>query len=691
MASELFNTLTGYSVGIPAVTVIDETGNVVSNFLSLTGNVTANKVYANSFFYSNGQPFNANPGGSNTQLQYNNNGVFAGISTVTYNGSNISLGDISTVKIDGGVNGYVLQTDGSGNLTWTAQTGGNAGNGNPGGANSQVQYNNDGLFGGDAGFTYNNVTNTLYSDNIDVAGNVSIDANITALGNAYLGNISTTGLASITTLVVGTTANLGNVGNVIIEGGSTGQYLTTDGSGSLSWVTVTAPAAGANTQVQFNDAGTMNGSSSFTFNKSTNTLTATNFVGNGYGFTNVNGSNVIGTVNQAGYAAIAAIAGTVSVSAQPNITSTGTLTGLTVNGVANFANVANVRILGGSSGYVLQTDGSGHLSWTAQSGGGGNGTPGGVTTQLQYNNAGSFGGIPNVTFSSGNLSLGNVSNVKMTGGTSGYILSTDGTGNLAWIASTGSPGGTNQMVQFNDAGSFGGDVGFTYDSTTNILSVPSIKSNTTANFTGATNVNLGNVANLHISGGLNGYVLQTDGSGNLSWTAGGGGGNGTPGGANTQVQFNSDGTFGGSAYLTYNDYTKVFQVGGNLIANSFQMGAGVYKWSTSLVYFATTASTTPAQVLYSIPVANLSGVEFEIIATEAAGPSRQSCKISSLYYNDTVQFTEYASLFVNGGVGNFEVDYNAGNIITPPALELKVTPNSSNPITYKMLITVFAG
>ena len=168
MASELFNTLTGYSVGIPAVTVIDSTGNVVSNFLNLTGNVSANKVYANSFFYSNGQPFNANPGGSNTQLQYNNNGNLGGISTVTWNGSNISFGDISSVKISGGVNGYVLQTDGSGNLTWTAQTGGNAGNGNPGGANSQVQYNNDGDFGGDAGFTYNNVTNTLYSDNIIV-------------------------------------------------------------------------------------------------------------------------------------------------------------------------------------------------------------------------------------------------------------------------------------------------------------------------------------------------------------------------------------------------------------------------------------------------------------------------------------------------------------------------------------------
>mgnify|MGYP003349485326 CR=1 FL=1 len=74
MAADLFNSLTGYSVGIPAVTVVDSTGNVVSNFLNLSGNVSANKIYANTYFYSNGQPFNANPGGSNTQLQYNNEG-----------------------------------------------------------------------------------------------------------------------------------------------------------------------------------------------------------------------------------------------------------------------------------------------------------------------------------------------------------------------------------------------------------------------------------------------------------------------------------------------------------------------------------------------------------------------------------------------------------------------------------------
>ena len=124
-------------------------------------------------------------------------------------------------------------------------------------------------------------------------------------------------------------------------------------------------------------------------------------------------------------------------------------------------------------------------------------------------------------------------------------------------------------------------------------------------------------------------------------------------------------------------------MGGNLVANSFQMGAGAYKWSSSQVYFATTASTVPQQVLFSIPVSEISGVEFEIIATDSIGGSRQFCKISSLYYNGTVQFNEYASLFVNGGVGNFEVDYNAGNIIVPPSLELMVTPSAATSTVYK--------
>ena len=55
--------------------------------------------------------------------------------------------------------------------------------------------------------------------------------------------------------------------------------------------------------------------------------------------------------------------------------------------------------------------------------------------------------------------------------------------------------------------------------------------------------NLGNVGNITITGGSSGYVLSTDGLGNLSWVAQSGSGNGTPGGSNTQVQFKDNGFY----------------------------------------------------------------------------------------------------------------------------------------------------
>jgi hypothetical protein len=50
---------------------------------------------------------------------------------------------------------------------------------------------------------------------------------------------------------------------------------------------------------------------------------------------------------------------------------------------------------------------------------------------------------------------------------------------------------------------------------------------------------------------VNGYYLQTDVNGVLSWAAGGGGGGGSPGGSNTQIQFNNAGAFGGDAAFTF--------------------------------------------------------------------------------------------------------------------------------------------
>ena len=47
-------------------------------------------------------------------------------------------------------------------------------------------------------------------------------------------------------------------------------------------------------------------------------------------------------------------------------------------------------------------------------------------------------------------------------GTSGYVLSTDGAGNLSWAAVTAAPGGSDTQVQFNNAGVLDGIPSLTY-------------------------------------------------------------------------------------------------------------------------------------------------------------------------------------------------------------------------------------
>lgn len=478
MAVEYFNSFGGFSAGIPPAPVIDTNGNLISNFNNLSGNVSANKVYANSYFYANGQAFTANAGGNTTELQFNNNGTLGGANNVTWNGSMLSLGNVTKVSISGGLNGYFLQTDGSGNLTWAAA--GSGGNGSPGGSNTQVQFNDAGTFGGVTSFSFNKTTNTL-----DVP-------------NALIDSIS--------------------AGNVTATGNVSAEY----------------------------------------------------FVGNGTYITGI-------TTDIANY---------VSQPDQSNITSVGILTNLVVSG-----NIATSEYVSASN---VQTSGT-------------------VTT--------------------GNIKVNTLANI---------------TGNLRAVGNI--------------------------------------------NFSTSPNVNMGTLANIHISGGLNGYVLTTNGLGNLAWQeGGGGGGNGEPAGSNTQIQFNNNGSFGASPYFTFDNYTNTVQVGGNLIGNTFQMGAGVFKFSTSEVYFASTASMTTGQVLFSIPTADISGADFHIIGTDTSTGTRQSSKISSVVYNGTVQFTEYAGLYINGGVGTFEVDYAAGNIIVPPSLQLKVTPDSASSTIYKMLITIFSA
>ena len=122
----------------------------------------------------------------------------------------------------------------------------------------------------------------------------------------------------------------------------------------------------------------------------------------------------------------------------------------------------------------------------------------------------------------GKTNLNSVGNITITGGSNNYVLRTDGNGNLTWAniqSEIANAGGLNTYVQFNNNGLFGGSANFTFDNSTNTVSIQGTANITTLNAATINPVlsNLGPAANVKISGGSNGYVLATDGSGNLSW------------------------------------------------------------------------------------------------------------------------------------------------------------------------------
>ena len=77
------------------------------------------------------------------------------------------------------------------------------------------------------------------------------------------------------------------------------------------------------------------------------------------------------------------------------------------------------------------------------------------------------------TFSAGNQSADINYILPITQGGVNTYLKNDGFGNLSWetISSASTPGGLDTYVQFNDAGTFGGDSGLTYDKNTDILTI----------------------------------------------------------------------------------------------------------------------------------------------------------------------------------------------------------------------------
>lgn len=274
----------------------DELTNVLSTgTVSAQANLTALGNVQGQFLLGNGAFISGLPAGySNVDVtNFLANGFGSNTITTTGNVSvgNLAVGTNATITNDLTVGGTIFGTF-SGNIT---------GNLVVPGANTEIIYNNSGNAGASSDFTFDDATNVM-----------------TVNGTA-------------------------NVGVLTATGNITGNYIFGNGS-QLTGL----PATYGNANVA-NFLATGFGSNTIT---TTGNITAGYFVGNGSALTDITAANVTGTVANATYALSAnsaTFAGTVTTNAQPNITSVGNLTSLTVT---NDALVGGNLTVNGNITYI---------------------------------------------------------------------------------------------------------------------------------------------------------------------------------------------------------------------------------------------------------------------------------------------------------------------------------------------------
>ena len=599
------------SVG--TLTSLAVTGNITSGNANLGNNVSANFFTGNGIYLTGITTAGISNGNSNVSIPSSNGNVNisavgnANVLVITGTGANITgtldvTGNITAgnISISAGSGAGGSITGGNlisanyitGTLTTAAQpniTSGNANLGNNVTANFFT--GNGSLLTGITVSAGNSIvngnSNVLVTANgnvtTSVAGNANIlivtgtGANISGTlnvtGNTTVANLSTSGsggnISNVNVVSANTFTASGNVtaGNASLGNATTANFFIGSGNnlsniqgsnvtgavGLATFATTANAVAGANVSGQVTFAATANAvaganvSGQVTFAATANSVAGANVTG---AVTYATTANSVAGANVSGQVANALVSGTVYTNAQPNITTVGSLLGLTVSnatGVVNFtttANIAlgpvsNVHITGGSNGQYLQTDGSGNLSWSTVSTNPSNisngnsnvsiSTANGNITMSAVGNAnivtvtgtganisGTLNTTGNVTFTGSNISLGNVGNVRITGGTANYVLSTDGAGNLDWVAQSG--GNAANVTVDNFTGN-GVQTIFTLSTT------PIGINQTSVNYNGATvlrtDYTLANANITFSSAPANGSLIEVT---TINLTSGGGGG-----------------------------------------------------------------------------------------------------------------------------------------------------------------------
>lgn len=219
--------------------------------------------------------------------------------TSEYTGIPVHLGSVSNVKIGDGAVGYVLTTDGYGNLAWTSKTTAIANI-------IAISNTTPAIMTFDPNIV--SYTNGTAVTILGVEGNANSEINGETLYLKVSNTFNTTGNVS---LYISDSLDAPNafVGANLIYTNSPNATAT-----SAFGINVSSPAAGVEGSIQYNVSGVLTGSALLKYANSNVEIANSSVI--------ISNGNVSANL----------LTGTLTTNAQPNITSTGTLAGLVVAG-----------------------------------------------------------------------------------------------------------------------------------------------------------------------------------------------------------------------------------------------------------------------------------------------------------------------------------------------------------------------
>jgi hypothetical protein len=338
------------------------------------------------------------PGGSNTNVQFNDGGAFGGNGQFVYN----KVTNIVTAGAFAGNTNGTGQNFQVGDDAWigdinTADTIGLKGQQNP--ANAYLVFGNSDSTGklGRAG-----------------TGPLTYAGAFSATGNITGGNLSGTSIVgTLTTAAQTNITSIGTLGSLSVTGNITGGNIiaTLNGSGAnVTSISATNISSGTLAQARLANSAVTLGSTALTLGATVTTVA---------GLTSVTSTTFVGALTGA-----ATTAGTVTTAAQGNITSVGTLTSLAVTGNITSGNLQGTSIVGtlttAAQTNITSVGTLGSLSVT------GNITGGNIIATLNGSGA-NVTSISATNISSGTLAQARLANASVTVNGTSIALGGSGT------------------------------------------------------------------------------------------------------------------------------------------------------------------------------------------------------------------------------------------------------------------------